>query len=117
MIIFLFGMIRLSSFSILRGVKGSPSGLIFGQPVVISDTAQTLGDAGDIYFAALDHYVVIEKAAGPQITTSMHLWFDYDMTAFRLTVRIDGRSLVRAAVTPPNSSVTRSPFVRLAARA
>ncbi len=49
--------------------------------------------------------------------TSMHLWFDYDVQAFRATFRIDGHPWHAAAVTPPNSSVTRSSCVNLAARA
>ena len=101
-----------------EGAKSSPGGMLFGRPVILSDACQTLGDAGDIYFADLQNsYAVIQKRDGQRIDVSAHLWFDYDMTAFRMTFRIDGQSMVRQAITPPNSSVTRSPFVRLAARA
>ena len=99
------------------GMKSSPGGMLLGRPVIMTDACQTVGDAGDFYFADLQSYAVIQKRTGARIDTSMHLWFDYDMTAFRLTFRVDGQSLVRSEITPPNSSVTRSPFVRLAARA
>ena len=99
------------------GLSGAPNGVLLGRPVMMSEHCQTLGDAGDIYFAALNWYQTITKGRGIDFATSMHLWFDYDMTAFRAVFRVDGQSIVRAAVTPPNSSVTRSPFVRLAARA
>jgi len=100
-----------------QNAQQAPAGLLLGRPIILSDTCQTLGDAGDLYFSDLMSYAVAEKSDGPRLATSAHLWFDYGMTAFRLTLRIDGKSLIRAAVTPPNSSVTRSPFVRLAARA
>ena len=99
------------------GMAGAPNGTLLGRPVLMSEHCQTLGDAGDIYFAALSWYQTITKGRGIDFATSMHLWFDYDMTAFRAIFRVDGQSIVRAAVTPPNSAVTRSPFVRLAARA
>jgi HK97 family phage major capsid protein len=101
-----------------EGAKSAPGGMLFGRPVILTDACQTVGDAGDIYFADLaGAYAVIQKRNGPKIDTSMHLWFDYDATAFRFAFRLDGQSLVRSAITPPNSAVTRSPFVRLAARA
>ena len=46
----------------------------------------------------------------------MHLWFDQDLMAFRLIFRMDGQPAMAAAITPPNSSVTRSHFVALQAR-
>jgi HK97 family phage major capsid protein len=100
-----------------EGFKNAPNGLLLGRPLLMSETCQTVGDAGDIYFAALNHYQTITKSQGIDFATSLHLWFDYDMAAFRAVFRIDGQSLVRQAVTPPNSAVTRSPWVRLAARA
>lgn len=101
-----------------RGFVSAPNGFLLGRPLLMSETCQTLGDAGDIYFADLTSYQTITKSGGGiDFATSMHLWFDYDMLAFRARFRIDGQSVFRAAVTPPNSTVTRSPFVRLAARA
>lgn len=99
------------------GLQGAPNGLLLGRPIIMSDTCQTVGDLGDIYFVDWMAYQTITKAGGPQAATSMHLWFDYDMMAFRLTFRVDGQPWLSSAITPPNSSVTRSPIVTLAARA
>ena len=98
------------------GIARAPNGLLLGRPLIMSEQCQTLGDAGDIYFAALNHYQTITKGRGIDFATSLHLWFDYDLAAFRAIFRLDGQSLYRQPVTPPNSAVTRSPFVRLAAR-
>lgn len=98
------------------GFREAPNGMLLGRPVILSEQCQTLGDVGDIYFAAFDWYQTITKGQGIDFATSMHLWFDYDITAFRAIFRIDGASLIRAAITPPNSTVKRSPFVSLAAR-
>lgn len=95
----------------------SSGGLLLGRPVIMSDTCQTLGDKGDIFFIDWQGYKTITKAGGIETATSMHLWFDYGVSAFRATFRVDGQPWHSAAVTPPNSSVTRSSFVTLAARA
>ena len=99
-----------------EGFKKAPNGMLLGRPLLMQEGCQTVGDAGDIYFAALNHYQTITKSQSIDFATSLHLWFDYDMAAFRAVFRIDGQSLIRNPVTPPNSAVTRSPFVRLAAR-
>lgn len=98
------------------GLQGAPNGFLLGRPLIMSENCQTLGDAGDIYFVALNWYQTITKGRGIDFASSMHLYFDYGVTAFRAVFRVDGQSVVRAAVTPPNSAVTRSPFVQLAAR-
>ena len=100
-----------------QGIQNAPNGLLLGRPLIMHETCQTLGDAGDLYFVALNWYQTITKNRGIETATSMHLWFDYDMMAFRAIFRMDGQSVVRNPVTPPNSPVTRSPFVQLEARA
>lgn len=100
-----------------NGLAASPGGVLLGRPVILTDTCQTLGDLNDILFVDFMGYKTITKSGGIQTATSIHLWFDYDMVAFRATFRMDGQPWLSSAVTPPNSSVTRSPFVTLAARA
>lgn len=92
----------------------SASRTLAGLPIVLSDACKALGSEGDIILADLAGYVVASKAA--QLAQSMHLWFDQDITAFRLTFRFDGSPMLSGAVTPPNSAVTRSHFVTLAVR-
>ena len=77
----------------------------------------TVGDQGDIVLANMAGYRAITKAGGEEFSESMHLWFDQDVTAFKLIFRMDGQPALTSAVTPPNSAVTRSHFVALAARA
>jgi len=91
--------------------------LLLGRPVIKTDTLQTLGDKFDIILANMAGYTTITKAGGAELATSMHLYFDQQLMAFRLTFRMDGQPLLSGAVTPPNSSVTRAHFVTLDARA
>lgn len=100
-----------------QGFQGAPDGLLLGRPIVLTDACDTVGDQGDIILANMSGYRAITKAGGADFATSMHLWFDQDLMAFRLIFRMDGQPALTSAVTPPNSSVTRSHFVALAARA
>lgn len=47
---------------------------------------------------------------------SPHAYFTSDELAFRLRVRVDGKSLWEDAVTPANGANTLSPFVALQTR-
>ncbi len=100
-----------------NGLAGAPNGMLLGRPIILTDTAQTVGDLGDIYFVDFGMYRTITKAGGIETATSMHLYFDADATAFRAVFRIAGQPALSSAVTPPNSTVTRSMAVTLAERA
>jgi len=100
-----------------EGFKSAPNGLLMGRPIVMTDACDTVGDLGDIICANMSGYRAITKASGAEFAQSMHLWFDQDLMAFRLIFRMDGQPALASAITPPNSSVTRSHFVALAARA
>ena len=97
--------------------KVSPYGTLFGIPVVPSQSCSTLGTAGDIYLVDFKSYIVITKAGGIETATSMHLFFDANATAFRLTFRIDGQPWYLNPITPNNGSSSLSGFVRLDTRA
>lgn len=100
----------------VQGMRNAPDGLLLGRPVVLTDACDTVGDQGDIILANMAGYRAITKAGGAEFSQSMHLWFDQDVQAFKLVFRMDGQPALASAVTPPNSSVTRSHFVALAAR-
>lgn len=100
----------------IGGLPNSPAGSLLGRPILLSQHCQTLGDKGDVYFVDWKMYRSITKAAGIQTATSMHLYFDADVTAFRATFRVDGQPKIASAVDPANGSNTLSPFVTLAAR-
>ncbi len=100
-----------------NGLQSAPGGTLLGRPVVLSDTCQTLGDQGDIYFVNFSMYRTLTKQGGIETATSMHLYFDAAATAFRAVFRVAGQPVLKSAITPPNSAVTRSGYVALAVRA
>lgn len=99
-----------------EGFKAAPNGLLLGRPIVLTDACDTVGDSGDIILANMGGYRAITKAGGEEFSESMHLWFDQDVTAFKLNFRMDGQPALSAAVTPPNSTAKRSHFATIAAR-
>lgn len=99
-----------------QGIQNAPDGLLLGRPVIITDACQTLGTVGDIILGNFNGYRAITKGSGAEFATSMHLWFDQDLMAFRLIFRMDGQPALAAAVSPKNGSTTRSHFVTLATR-
>ena len=101
-----------------EGLKTAPGGLLLGRPVITTQLCKTLGDKGDIVLADWKAYRTITKSgAGIDTATSMHLWFDRGIQAFRATFRLDGQPVLRAPVTPANGANTLSPFVTLDDRA
>lgn len=106
------------------GVYGQLSGLtsfdsgekrLAGLPMVLTDACAALGSRGDLILAGMSGYRLVMK--GPAFHESAHIWFDQDIHAYLLTVRVDGQPILRAPTTPANSGVTRSHFVTLAERA
>ena len=100
-----------------NGLSGSPYGTLMGRPVIPIENAQTLGDAGDIMFVNMAQYLTGQKIGGMRTDTSMHLWFDYDVLAFKFAMRVAGQPWLSAPISPANGANTYSPFVTLAARA
>ena len=100
----------------MGGIQVSPYGTLLGRPVIVSQHANTFSSLGDVLLVDLSYYQTITKAGGMQTATSMHLYFDADMTAFRTTFRMDGQSKIAAPITPAKGTATLSPFIQLAAR-
>ena len=98
------------------GIQVSPYGTLLGRPVFVSQHANTFSAQGDILLVDLKYYQTITKAGGMQTATSMHLYFDADLTAFRTTFRMDGQSKLNSPITPAKGSATMSPFIQLGAR-
>jgi len=86
-----------------------------GLPIVLTDYCSAPGTPGDLILADMNWYVVAMKT--PQLNGSVHLWFDQDITAFKLVFRMDGMPALAAPITPPNASETKSHFVTTAVRA
>lgn len=97
-----------------QGFKDAPGGLLLGRPVRFSNHCETVGDKGDIHLANLRQgYYSITSEGGVQFASSMHLYFDYGLQAFRWTFRMNGQPYLSAAISPNKGSSTRSHFVVL----
>ncbi|SDR47136.1 phage major capsid protein [Paraburkholderia tuberum] len=97
---------------------GGYDGTLNGRPLILSEHAAALGSQSDLSLVSLKGYRTITKAGGIETATSMHLYFDADLTAFRFMFRIDGQPIIKAPITPPagKSTNSRSYFVTLGAR-
>ena len=100
-----------------NGLSGSPYATLFGKPVIPIEQASALGDVGDIVLADMSKYLLADKG-GMNFASSMHVKFEYDEMAFRVTYRVDGQPLLDKVITPykGTSGRTLSTFVALAAR-
>lgn len=98
------------------GLSASPYGMLMGRPVIPTQACQTLGDKGDIILTDLRQYMTAMKTGGIRQDVSMHLWFDYDTSAFRFIMRIAGQPWWTSAITPKNGSNSLSWAVTLEAR-
>lgn len=99
------------------GISAAPYATLKGRPVLPGQYAETLGDKGDIILADLSQYLTITKVGGLRQDVSIHLWFDYDVTAFRFVLRIGGQPWWTKPLQPRVGSTTYSPFVTLDDRA
>ena len=93
-----------------------PAATLFGRPILFTEKLPKLGDAGDILLVDPKQYA-IGMRVGVSLMISPHVYFTSDELAFRLRMRVDGKSLWDKALTPAEATETISPFVQLAARA
>jgi HK97 family phage major capsid protein len=98
------------------GLSASPYGMLMGKPVIPTEACQTIGTEGDIIAADLSAYMTAQKVSGMRQDTSIHLYFDYDIMAFRFILRVAGQPWWTSAITPANGSNSRSCIVTLASR-
>ena len=87
-----------------NGLSGVPYGTLFGRPVIPTQACQTLGDKGDIMFVNLRQYMTAVKAGGVRTDVSMHLWFDYDVLAYRFIIRLAGQPWWSTYITPADGT-------------
>lgn len=99
------------------GFANAPGGFLLGRQIMFSDQCKTLGDNNDIMFVDPMGYYLAKKTSGIKFNSSIHLYFDYDVSAFKWTFRLGGAPYLQSAVSPANGSSTRSHFVTLAERA
>jgi HK97 family phage major capsid protein len=83
-------------------------GYILGYPVKFTEHCQTLGVVGDLVCVNMSGYYAATKAGGVDFASSMHLYFDQNLTAFRWTFRLAGQPILskpcrRGQAAPPPS--------------
>lgn len=95
------------------GISGSPYATLKGRPVIVMESCQALGTEGDIILADMSQYMTVLKTGGIKSDVSIHLWFDYDLTAYRFTMRMGGQPWWPTALARKNSNNTVSPIITL----
>ena len=104
-------------FTPAGGLSSSPYASLMGRPLIPTEHCSAVGTTGDILLADFTQYAIGGKSAGgaPKVATSTHIYFDYDLVAFRFVLRYDGQPMWRAPLTPAHGA-TLSPFITLATR-
>lgn len=99
-------------------LQGAPDGGVFlGRPLMFNEHNATLGDLGDIVAVDLSGYALATKAGGGvDFAASIHLFFDYNISAFRWIFRLGGQPYLSKPVNPAKGAATKSHFVALEAR-
>ena len=100
----------------LNSGVGGPPNSILGRPLIFTEKAETVGDAGDLMLVDFGYYLIGDRQA-MTVDSSPHVRFTTDKTVWRFIQRVDGRPWIDSALTPRYSTATLSPFVSLAARA
>jgi len=95
--------------------NGGASGTLLGRPIIVTEACATLGTTGDIILADLSKYLAVVKGS-VRADTSIHLWFDQSLTAFRFVMRMNGQPWLSAAIARKNGSNTLSHFIALEGR-
>jgi HK97 family phage major capsid protein len=99
-----------------NGLSATPFATLKGRPVIPTQACNTLGSLGDIILVDLKQYMTAFKAGGVKSDVSIHLWFDYDVTAYRFVLRIAGQPWWATYITPLSGSNYLSWAVTLAER-
>jgi len=96
-------------------MANAPYATLLGRPVIPLEQCAELGDVGDIIFADLSQYLLIDKG-GINTASSIHVRFLYDEAVFRFIYRVDGQPVWNKALKPYKGEATVSPFITLAKR-
>lgn len=98
-----------------NGLSGLPYDTLYGRPIIPIEQASSVGTVGDLILADLSQYGMIRKD-GAGLESSIHVRFVNAETAFRISIRVDGKPMWLSAITPARGSATQSPFVGIATR-
>ena len=92
-------------------------GRLMGFPVLFSEHAQSLTTTGDLTLCNFDgYYAATKEDGGIDFASSIHLYFDVGMTAFRWTFRVAGQPHLSKPVAAARGSNTKAHFIALQSR-
>ncbi|WP_339347494.1 phage major capsid protein [uncultured Sphingomonas sp.] len=97
--------------------QNAPGGQLLGRPVIFSEHSRSVGQFGDLQLVNPNGYEAFRKQSGVEFAESIHLYFDYNIRAYRWVFRIGGQPVLSKPVMPANGNTTKSHFVALAERA
>ncbi len=100
-----------------EGFKNAPGGFLLGLPILFSQQCEQLGTEGDIQLIDPMGYYMPQKTGGVKFSSTIHLLFDYDMQAFKWTLRVGGQPYLNKPVQPNKGNATESHFITLQTRA
>ncbi|MBR9764803.1 MAG: phage major capsid protein [Rhodobacteraceae bacterium] len=99
------------------GLAEAPGGFLLGLPVRLTEFAKSVGDLGDLQLISPKGYYGARRSSGAKFASSIHLYFDYGVQAFRWVFRYGGQPHLSAPMSPHNGADTKSHFIALAERA
>ena len=105
-----------SAAGLVTQMPNSPEMRIYGLPLVDTEHCQAAGTPGDLILVDLSQYLVADDRTGPEISSSIHLKYDYAQTAYRVIKYCDGQPRYTSAFTRQKSTNTFSPIVLLNTR-
>ena len=96
-------------------MTGAPPTTIYGRPVIYTEHCKSVGTTGDIYLIDPTYYIIGDRQA-LAISSSEHVKFATNETAWRFVQRLDGAPWMNSAITTKYGSNTLSAFVKLDTR-
>lgn len=92
-------------------------GMLLGIPLTISEHCQARNSANDLMLVSFPQYLSLTKGQGPEVAMSIHLYFDYSISAFRVNFRVGGQPWMLNPIVSANDATFKlSPFVSLGTR-
>ena len=113
----------LSNFSAADGFPGGGNGdgrnyELLGRPLLVTEKAPALSAQGCLALVDFGYYLLGDRQQ-MEFNSSEDYRFQNDLTAFRFTERVDGRTWIQSAITPENGGnipVAGRPPARLSER-
>ena len=97
-------------------VANQPYDTLKGRPVIACQECAAPGSPGDVILWSPDRYISLMRRGGLKQDVSIHVYFDFDMTAFRFVLRIGGKTLLQSPTAQRNGGNTLSSVVTIATR-